>query len=90
MYIKTTRTTIKKKNYVYVKVARAHWDTNVGSKEEIIATLGTLPEVLESRETLLTGLGNLQADSSRQNKAPLGSFERPQLHVDAYRQRKKR
>ena len=70
MYVKITTTRVNKKSYRYVKIAHAYWNGN-GSEEKIIATLGTVPEVIKSRDTIIRGLLALSTDSptrlSRQN-----------------------
>ena len=62
MYIKVTTAQTKKKLYRYVKLARARWNGN-GSEEKIIATLGTVEEVIKSRDTIIRGLAGLATES---------------------------
>lgn len=70
MYIKITTVKTSDKTYRYAKLAKAIW---AGDKpqEKIICTLGTVEDVLKSRNTIIKGLQGLSVDApipSRQKR----------------------
>lgn len=71
MYVKVVTTKTKSKTYRYIKIVEAIW-TLGKSQERIIGTMGPLEDILKSRDTIISGLMALSAESpcrsSRQNK----------------------
>ncbi|MBA7496791.1 hypothetical protein ES702_07400 [subsurface metagenome] len=62
MYLKVITTKNGKKTYRYVRLIRAVW-AGGQSLERTVATLGTLDEVLKSRDTIIRGLQTLSTES---------------------------
>lgn len=59
MYIKVTTTRTKSKTYQYVKLVKALWESS-GNTEQVIATLGTVEDIIKSREGIIHGLHKLK------------------------------
>ncbi len=88
MHIKITTAHTKKKTYVYVKVVKSTWNGYRGAGEEVIATLGTLEEVLKSKDVLLKGLSDLKDPESYRQRKPAGSARaRARIRRSSYRQK---
>jgi len=98
MFIKLTTVRTKDKIYKYVKLLRRvsfnefNPYTSSGTRppqEKVVATLGTLEDVLASRESIITGLNRLGAESpsSTNGQKPtsgssfLRSWKRPVIRM---------
>lgn len=68
MYIKVITTRTKSKAYRYVKLVEARWNGG-SSTEHVIATLGTVEDVLQSKDSIIRGLQNISTEAPvRTNK----------------------
>lgn len=62
MYIKVITTRTKSKAYRYVKLVEARWNGG-SSTEHVIATLGTVEDVLQSKDSIIRGLQNISDEA---------------------------
>lgn len=60
MYIKIATTYYKKKKFEYVRIVKSETSGYAGRVERVIATLGTVQEVLCTMDTLIDGLKKLR------------------------------
>lgn len=89
MYLKVTTTQTRQKTYRYVKLIQAKWNGN-GAQEKVIATLGTIEDVLKSRDTIIRGLTALSIQETSRQKRRSGSTARVLVRAAEQHQTKKR